>query len=136
MKAIYVGGLALIVAAAVSLRVMERGKKARAAAPSADRLVKPVGPDAQRASKAFAALKTGHAVMKPPKSPTPALHRPFKDPAFDPKQKAFYYLRVLEIPTPRWTLYDAVKYGDKMTPDVPMVQQERAITSAIWYNPA
>jgi len=45
--------------------------------------VKPVGPDAQRASKAFAALKTGHAVMKPPKSPTPALHRPFKDPAFD-----------------------------------------------------
>jgi len=60
----------------------------------------------------------------------------FKDPAFDPKQKAFYYLRVLEIPTPRWTLYDAVKYGDKMTPDVPMVQQERAITSAIWYNPA
>jgi hypothetical protein len=60
----------------------------------------------------------------------------FKDPSFDPKQRAFYYLRVLEIPTPRWTLYDAIKYGDKMTPDVPMVQQERAITSAIWYNPA
>ncbi len=60
----------------------------------------------------------------------------FKDPGFDPKQRAFYYLRVLEIPTPRWTLYDAIKYGDKMTADVPMVQQERAITSAIWYNPA
>ena len=60
----------------------------------------------------------------------------FKDPDFDPKQRAFYYLRVLEIPTPRWTAYDAVKYGDKMTVDVPMVQQERAITSAIWYNPA
>ena len=60
----------------------------------------------------------------------------FKDASFDPKQRAFYYLRVLEIPTPRWTLYDAVKYGDKMTPDVPMVTQERAITSAIWYDPA
>lgn len=60
----------------------------------------------------------------------------FKDPGFDPKQPAFYYLRVLEIPTPRWTLYDAVKYGDKMTPDVPMVLQERAVTSPIWYNPA
>lgn len=60
----------------------------------------------------------------------------FKDPNFDPKQRAFYYLRVLEIPTPRWTLYDAVKYGDKMSSDVPMVLQERAITSPIWYNPA
>jgi len=60
----------------------------------------------------------------------------FRDASFDPKQRAFYYLRVLEIPTPRWTLYDAVKYGDKMTPDVPMVTQERAITSAIWYDPA
>jgi hypothetical protein len=60
----------------------------------------------------------------------------FKDASFDPKQRAFYYLRVLEIPTPRWTAYDAVKYGDKMSADVPMVQQERAITSAIWYSPA
>jgi hypothetical protein len=60
----------------------------------------------------------------------------FKDPGFNPHQHAFYYLRVLEIPTPRWTAYDTVKYGVKMSPEVPMVQQERAVTSPIWYNPA
>jgi hypothetical protein len=59
----------------------------------------------------------------------------FKDPAFDPKQRAFYYLRVLEIPTPRWTAYDAVKYKITMSPDVTMKLQERAVTSAIWYTP-
>jgi hypothetical protein len=59
----------------------------------------------------------------------------FKDPAFDPKQRAFYYLRVLEIPTPRWTAYDAVKYKITMSPDVTMKLQERAVSSAIWYTP-
>lgn len=58
-----------------------------------------------------------------------------KDPDFDPAQRAFYYLRVLEIPTPRWTDYDAVGFGVKMTPDVTMKHQERAWTSPIWYTP-
>jgi hypothetical protein len=60
----------------------------------------------------------------------------FTDPTFDPKQRAFYYARVVEIPTPRWTLYDSVRFKVKMARDVPMIQQERAVTSPIWYNPA
>jgi hypothetical protein len=57
------------------------------------------------------------------------------DPDFDPAQQAFYYLRVLEIPTPRWTLYDKVRFGSKMDASVPLVHQERAFSSAIWYAP-
>jgi hypothetical protein len=60
----------------------------------------------------------------------------WKDPDFDPTQRAFYYARVIEIPTPRWTAYDQVRFGIKMSPEVPMVQQERAWTSPIWYTPA
>jgi len=60
----------------------------------------------------------------------------FTDTAFDPKARSFYYARVVEIPTPRWTLYDAVKFKVKMDPKVPMIQQERAVTSPIWYTPA
>ena len=60
----------------------------------------------------------------------------FEDPNFDPQQRAFYYVRVLEIPTPRWTAYDAVRYKATMTPDVTMKLQERAVTSPIWYDPA
>jgi hypothetical protein len=66
----------------------------------------------------------------------PELIGRFKDPNFDPKQRAFYYVRVLEIPTPRWTAFDAVRYKVTMTPDVTMKLQERAVTSPIWYNPA
>ena len=58
------------------------------------------------------------------------------DPSFDPKLKAFYYVRVLEIPTPRWTAYDVVRFKAKMSPEVTMIQQERALTSPIWYDPA
>jgi hypothetical protein len=57
------------------------------------------------------------------------------DPDFDPEESAFYYVRVLEIPTPRWTAYDAKRFGIKMSPEVPMTTQERAYTSPIWYIP-
>lgn len=57
------------------------------------------------------------------------------DPSFDPGTKAFYYLRVLEIPTPRWVAYDAVRFKVKMPTDVRMKDQERAYTSPIWYSP-
>jgi hypothetical protein len=65
----------------------------------------------------------------------PELITVWQDPDFDPAQRAFYYGRVLEIPTPRWTAYDAKYYGITMTPDVPMTTVERAYTSPIWYTP-
>ncbi len=65
----------------------------------------------------------------------PELIAVWKDPDFDPKQRAFYYVRVIEIPTPRWTAYDAKRYGVKMSDEVPMITQERAYTSPIWYTP-
>jgi hypothetical protein len=59
------------------------------------------------------------------------------DPEFDSSQRAFYYVRVLEIPTPRWTAYDAKYYGlDALPDEIEMVHQERAYTSPIWYTPA
>ncbi|MBD9491115.1 DUF3604 domain-containing protein [Ensifer sp. ENS11] len=66
----------------------------------------------------------------------PELISVWTDPAFDPAQRAFYYARVLEIPTPRWTAYDAKYFGVTMPSEVPMTSQERAYTSPIWYNPA
>ena len=59
----------------------------------------------------------------------------WQDPDFDPQQRAFYYVRVLEIPTPRWTTYDAVFYGKALPTGVPASEQERAYTSPIWYTP-
>ena len=59
----------------------------------------------------------------------------WKDPDFDPKQSAFYYARVLEIPTPHWTAYDAKHYGVKLPAKAPKSHQERAYTSPIWYTP-
>jgi len=59
----------------------------------------------------------------------------WKDPGFDPDQSAFYYVRVLEIPTPRWTTYEAVFYDVDLPEGVPTTQQERAYTSPIWYTP-
>ena len=59
----------------------------------------------------------------------------WKDPDFDPDEKAFYYVRVLEIPTPRWTCYDAKRFNVVMGPEVPMTIQERVYTSPIWYIP-
>jgi len=65
----------------------------------------------------------------------PELITVWKDPDFDRSLKAFYYARVIEIPTPRWTAYDAKRFDLKMTDDVPMTIQERAYTSPIWYTP-
>jgi hypothetical protein len=66
---------------------------------------------------------------------TPFLSAYWKDPAFKPGERAFYYVRVLEIPTPRWTTYDAKIFGVKLPDDVPASIQERAYTSPIWYTP-
>ena len=57
------------------------------------------------------------------------------DPDFDAEEHAFYYVRVLEIPTPRWPAYDARFFGDEIPDNVPVVTQERAYTSPIWYTP-
>jgi hypothetical protein len=57
------------------------------------------------------------------------------DPDFDPSQKAFYYARVIEIPTPRWSTYDAFRFGIPIPEGAPTSTQERAYTSPIWYTP-
>jgi len=65
----------------------------------------------------------------------PELITVWADPDFDPDQRAFYYVRVIEIPTPRWSAYDAVRYDTEMSDDVVMTTTERAYTSPIWYTP-
>ena len=57
------------------------------------------------------------------------------DPEFDPALKAFYYARVLEIPTPRWTAYDRVKFKLDLPKDIPLKGQERDYSASIWYTP-
>lgn len=59
----------------------------------------------------------------------------WEDPDFDENESAFYYARVIEIPTPRWTAYEAARYGITMPKEIPMTTQERAYTSPIWYTP-
>ena len=59
----------------------------------------------------------------------------WQDPDFDRKEHAFYYVRVIEIPKPRWTAYDAKYFETKMGDEVKMVTQDRAYTSPIWYTP-
>jgi hypothetical protein len=65
----------------------------------------------------------------------PELIAVWKDPEFDSKQKAFYYARVIEIPTPRWTAYDAKRFSVEALPGTRMTISERAYTSPIWYTP-
>jgi hypothetical protein len=60
----------------------------------------------------------------------------WSDPDFDPSESAFYYARVLEIPTPPWYVYDAFRFGVALPEDAPTSQQERAYTSPIWHTPA
>lgn len=59
----------------------------------------------------------------------------WRDPNFNPDQEAFYYVRVLSIPVPRWTAYDAAYYGIEPNNEVPLVTTERAYSSPIWYTP-
>ena len=66
----------------------------------------------------------------------PELIAVWEDPDFDPAQRAFYYARVIEIPTPRWTAYEAKRFKIEMSDEVPMTTQERAYTSPIWYSPS
>ena len=83
----------------------------------------------------------GNTVNIPDASYTNAIGDPelavvWQDPDFDKGELAFYYVRVLEIPTPRWPAYDAKFFGIKDIPEqLPMVTQERAYTSPIWYSP-
>jgi hypothetical protein len=65
----------------------------------------------------------------------PELIAVWRDPDFDPTQRAFYYGRVIEIPTPRWTAYDAKRFGVKPLEGTTMTLTERAYTSPIWYTP-
>ncbi len=58
------------------------------------------------------------------------------DPDFDPDQRAVYYARVIEIPTPRWVVYDAVRLGAELPEEAETIGQERAYTSPIWYTPS
>jgi hypothetical protein len=65
----------------------------------------------------------------------PVLAVTWKDPSFDPANRAYYYVRVIEIPTPRWTTYDAARFGGKLPTGVPASITQRAYTSPIWYTP-
>ena len=66
---------------------------------------------------------------------TPYLEASWEDPDFDRKQRAFYYVRVIEIPTPRWTTFDAKVFGVELPDGAPISIQERAYTSPVWYTP-
>ncbi len=65
----------------------------------------------------------------------PELHGQWRDPDFKAGQRAFYYARVLEIPTPRWVLFDAIRFKTRPPKDARLKEQERAYTSPIWYKP-
>jgi hypothetical protein len=65
----------------------------------------------------------------------PFLEAYWADPDFDPAQRAFYYVRVLEIPTPSWLAYDSAFFGVEIPEGKAATQQERAYTSPIWYTP-
>ncbi len=65
----------------------------------------------------------------------PELITVWTDPDFDADVPAVYYARVIEIPTPRWTAYEAYRFGITLPAEVPMITKERAYTSPIWYTP-
>ena len=63
------------------------------------------------------------------------LSKVWTDPDFNPELEAFYYVRVIEIPTPRWTLHDKLRYGAELSDEVPLTTTQRGYTSPIWYSP-
>jgi hypothetical protein len=63
------------------------------------------------------------------------LYTDWTDPTFKSDERAYYYLRVIEIPTPRWSTYDAARFGVALSNRVPAVLTQRAYTSPIWYEP-
>jgi len=65
----------------------------------------------------------------------PYLSAIWEDPEFDPKERAFYYVRVIEIPTPRWNAYDRKYFELDADDEIPTINQDRAYTSPIWYTP-
>ncbi len=65
----------------------------------------------------------------------PELSAVWTDPDFDPAERAFYYVRVIEIPTPRWPVYDRLRFGAEIDPETELVSQERAYSSPVWYSP-
>lgn len=65
----------------------------------------------------------------------PMLAAHWRDPDFDPAERAFYYVRVLEIPTPRWTTYDSAFFKVPLPDRVPPIVQDRAYSSPVWYTP-
>ena len=87
-----------------------------------------------RPSESIGVLVKGHYVILST-TPETLLMAYWKDPEFDPMQRAFYYVRVIEIPTPRWTAYDAKRFGTTMPEEIRMKVQDRAYTSPIWYTP-
>ena len=98
------------------------------------------GPDDRKPGADGKLPAVGNTVNVKEASYTNAIGAPFlqaywRDPAFNPAERAFYYVRVLEIPTPRWTTYDAKVFGVKLPTDVPASIQERAYTTPIWYTP-
>jgi len=66
---------------------------------------------------------------------SPELATVWTDPGFDPEQEAFYYARVIEIPTPRWSTIEAFRFGMPIPEGAPVSTQERAYTAPIWYTP-
>lgn len=93
-----------------------------------------IGPDGRCATPVGDTVDIPNATFKNTIG-DPLLSAYWEDPEFDPAQRAFYYVRVVQIPTPRWTAYDQKRFGIKMAENVPMKVTDRAYTSPIWYTP-
>ncbi len=93
-----------------------------------------IGPDGRAPEKVGNTVKVEEASYDNSIG-SPFLQAFWSDPEFNPEEPAFYYIRVLEIPTPRWTTIDAKVFGVDRPEDVPASIQERAYTSPVWYNP-
>jgi hypothetical protein len=89
-----------------------------------------VGADGEATERVYDA-----ALAEPGTSGATQLAATWRDPDFDPTALAFYYVRVLEVKTPRWTADDAKRFGSAIAPGTRMEHQERAYTSPIWYTP-